>query len=62
MHVSNLYYNIPAVTLGEKLTALSGFEKVFFCNSGAEAIEASLKLARMYGSNFKETNRQKSLR
>ena len=52
-HVSNLYYNIPAVELGEMMTSLSGFEKVFFCNSGAEAVEACLKLARMYGAKFK---------
>ena len=53
-HVSNLYYNIPAVELGEMMTSISGFEKVFFCNSGAEAVEACLKLARMYGAKFKD--------
>jgi acetylornithine/N-succinyldiaminopimelate aminotransferase len=46
MHVSNLYYTEPQVKLAEKLTELSGMNKVFFCNSGAESIEAALKLAR----------------
>jgi predicted acetylornithine/succinylornithine family transaminase len=54
MHVSNLYYTVPAVELGEMMTSLSGFEKVFFCNSGAEAVEAGLKLARMDGAKFKD--------
>ncbi|MFA0816554.1 MAG: aspartate aminotransferase family protein [Anaerofustis sp.] len=58
-HVSNLYYNIPAVELGEMMTSLSGFEKVFFCNSGAEAVESSLKLARMYGAKFKSNQPSK---
>ncbi len=45
MHVSNLYYTEPQVRLAEKLSALSGMAKVFFCNSGAESVEAALKLA-----------------
>jgi len=47
-HVSNLYYNEPAVELAEKLSKHSGLDKVFFCNSGAEAVEAALKLSRVY--------------
>jgi len=51
IHTSNLYH-IPAQTqLAEKLCALAGMDKAFFCNSGAEAIEASIKLARLYGHN-----------
>jgi len=45
MHVSNLYYTEPQVKLAEKLSGLSGMHKVFFCNSGAESVEAALKLA-----------------
>ncbi len=48
MHCSNIYYNIPAVELAEKLANLSDFNKVFFSNSGAEANEAAIKLARKY--------------
>ena len=49
IHTSNLY-QIPLQTaLGDKLCALSGMEKVFFGNSGAEANEAAIKLARLYG-------------
>lgn len=48
IHVSNLYWTKPAISLAEKLTANSGFDKVFFCNSGAEAIEGALKIARKY--------------
>lgn len=47
-HVSNLYYNKPAVELAEKLTKASGMDRAFFCNSGAEAVEAALKLSRVY--------------
>ncbi|SHE54301.1 acetylornithine transaminase [Alkalibacter saccharofermentans] len=47
-HISNLYYNEPAVKLAEKLSKYSGLDKVFFCNSGAEAVEAALKLSRVY--------------
>jgi len=48
MHVSNLYYTEPQIELAELLTANSCFDKVFFCNSGAESIESMLKLARKY--------------
>lgn len=50
IHCSNLYYNEPQSRLAEKLIALSGMDRVFFCNSGAEAVEGSLKLARKYGA------------
>jgi len=51
VHTSNLY-NIPRQQqLAEKLTALSGMEKIFFGNSGAEANEAAIKIARLYGHN-----------
>jgi acetylornithine/N-succinyldiaminopimelate aminotransferase len=46
MHVSNLYWNAPMVRLAERLCARSFGSSVFFCNSGAEAIEAALKLVR----------------
>ena len=46
MHVTNLYYTELQATLGEKITRLSGMDRVFFCNSGTEAVEAALKLAR----------------
>jgi acetylornithine/N-succinyldiaminopimelate aminotransferase len=49
MHCSNLYWNLPAIEAAEMLIQNSIFDKVFFCNSGAEAIEAALKLARKFG-------------
>jgi acetylornithine/N-succinyldiaminopimelate aminotransferase len=48
IHLSNYFYNRPNVELAAKLTKLTGFERVFFCNSGTEAIEATLKLARRH--------------
>jgi len=45
-HVSNVFYSQPQIDLSEKLTAASGLERAFFCNSGAEANEAIIKLAR----------------
>ncbi len=48
-HVSNLYWTQPGIELAEKLVLSSGLDKVFFCNSGAEACEAALKLCRIYG-------------
>ncbi len=47
-HVSNLYWTEPAIRLAEKLTATSFADRVFFCNSGAEANEGAIKLARRY--------------
>jgi acetylornithine/N-succinyldiaminopimelate aminotransferase len=46
VHVSNLVHHEPAGTLADKLAAVSGFDAVFFCNSGTEANEAAIKLAR----------------
>ncbi len=46
VHCSNLYYHEPAGELANRLAEASGFERVFFCNSGAEANEGALKLAR----------------
>lgn len=48
LHTSNVVWNEPAITLADKLTSHSFGEKVFFANSGAEANEAMLKLARRY--------------
>lgn len=49
-HVSNLYYIEPQAQLARLLTEISPMEKVFFCNSGAEANEAAIKLARLWGN------------
>ncbi|MBP1708080.1 MAG: acetylornithine aminotransferase apoenzyme [Chloroflexi bacterium] len=49
IHVSNAYYNLPAGQLAELLVKNSCFDKVFFANSGAEANEGAVKLARRYG-------------
>ena len=49
LHTSNLYGIANQEALGEKLTTLSGMENVFFSNSGAEANEAAIKLARLHG-------------
>jgi acetylornithine aminotransferase len=51
LHTSNLYGIANQQALGEKLTALAGMDRAFFCNSGAEANEAAIKLARLYGHN-----------
>ena len=48
LHTSNLYYNVPAMEAGEKLVKASGLSKVFFTNSGTEAIEGAIKAARKY--------------
>lgn len=50
MHVSNLYYTKPQTELGEMLIANSFADKVFMCNSGAEANEAAIKLARIHSA------------
>lgn len=48
MHVSNLFYTLPQIDLAERLAQISFGGKVFFCNSGAEANEGAIKLARKY--------------
>ncbi|HWP97379.1 MAG TPA: aspartate aminotransferase family protein [Syntrophomonadaceae bacterium] len=53
-HVSNLYWIQPQVELARKLVQISGLGKAFFCNSGAEANEAAIKLARKYFFRKKE--------
>jgi acetylornithine/N-succinyldiaminopimelate aminotransferase len=47
-HVSNYYFNEPNILLARELCKLTGFDRAFFCNSGTEAIEALLKLARRH--------------
>lgn len=47
-HISNLFYSEPAIVAGERLLAASGMDKVFFTNSGTEAIEGALKIAKRY--------------
>lgn len=51
MHVSNLYWNDKQIELSNKLSAASGLDRVFFCNSGTEANETALKIARRYGKD-----------
>ena len=48
IHTSNLFYNVPMVEAAEKLTKASGLDKAFFTNSGTEAIEGAIKVARKY--------------
>ncbi|EHP85763.1 acetylornithine transaminase [Methanotorris formicicus] len=52
IHTSNIYYTIPQIELAKKLVNLSGLNRVFFCNSGAEANEAGIKLARKYAKEI----------
>lgn len=48
IHTSNYYYNAPIITAAKRLTSISGMERVFFTNSGAEAVEGAIKAARKY--------------
>jgi len=48
IHISNFYLSVPQVELSEKLKSLSGLERVFFTNSGAESVEGAFKIARKY--------------
>ena len=48
MHTSNLYYNTPIIDAGSRLVRASGMDKVFFTNSGTEAIEGAIKAAKKY--------------
>src|SRR5699024_2258306 len=49
IHTSNFFYTEPQSKLAALLVEVSGLDKAFFCNSGAEAIEGAIKLARKYG-------------
>ena len=51
IHVSNIYHIAEQEALADKLAEISDMDKVFFCNSGCEANEAAIKLARLYGHN-----------
>jgi len=51
IHVSNIYQVAEQSALADKVCEISGMDKVFFCNSGCEANEAAIKLARLYGHN-----------
>ena len=48
IHTSNYYYNAPAIEAAKKLKEISGMDRVFFTNSGAEAVEGAIKAARKY--------------
>jgi acetylornithine aminotransferase/acetylornithine/N-succinyldiaminopimelate aminotransferase len=54
MTTSNYYYTIPQLKLAELLCASSGMDKAFFCNSGAEAVEGLIKLARKWGKEKRD--------
>lgn len=58
IHISNYYNSDVGLAYSEKLLAASGMDKVFFCNSGAEANESAIKLARKYG--FLKAQEEKS--
>jgi acetylornithine/N-succinyldiaminopimelate aminotransferase len=55
MHISNFYYSEPQSNLVKLLAEISGLDRAFLCNSGAEAVEVSIKLARKYASNKEKT-------
>ncbi len=48
IHTSNYYYNLPAIEAARKIKEVSGMDRVFFTNSGAEAVEGAIKAARKY--------------
>ncbi len=54
VHTSNLYYNLYQGPLAERIAKLSGLDRVFFCNSGAESIEGALKMVRAHGKKIHE--------
>ncbi len=54
MHVSNYFYTQPQIRLAQLLCEHTGLDKVFFCNSGAEAVEGCIKLARKWGKEKRD--------
>jgi len=52
MHISNFFVSEPQVKLSKKLVELSGLDRVFFTNSGAESVEGAIKIARKYGHSI----------
>lgn len=61
IHISNFYTSEPQVQLEEKLVNLTGLDRVFFTNSGAEAVEGAFKLARKFGHSKGKTGKILSL-
>lgn len=55
-HLSNFFIQEPQLQLAERLLRLSGFSKIFFTNSGTEAIEGTIKLVRKWGKQFDKKN------
>src|SRR3712207_1970325 len=60
IHISNLYYSVPQVQLAELLVQVSCLDRVYFQNSGAEALEACIKLARKWGHEKKRSEEHTS--
>src|SRR3989337_2162577 len=54
MHASNYYYTLPQIKLAKLLCQQTGLDRVFFCNSGAEAVEGCIKLARKWGKEKRD--------
>ncbi len=54
-HTSNYYYNVPAIEAAHKLKVATGMDRIFFTNSGAEAVEGAIKAARKYAYNMDGT-------
>jgi acetylornithine aminotransferase/acetylornithine/N-succinyldiaminopimelate aminotransferase len=61
LHVSNLFYHDHQATLAKMLAEISGLDRVFFTNSGTEAIEGAIKLARSYAKNNSAPNKKRIL-
>lgn len=55
LHTSNLFYNVPAIEAATKIVNATGLDKAFFTNSGTEAIEGALKVAKKYAYNKDNT-------
>src|SRR5712692_3237900 len=58
IHTSNLYYNAYQGPLAERIAKISGLDRVFFCNSGTEAMEGALKVIRAHGSKVSPTKHE----